>query len=224
MTLPLESLPELVAYLAVFVAAALEGEVIFVSSCVLVSQGKLSAMGVLLAAALGGSLGDQVYFYALRGRVSNWLGRVRIVAKRQETVVAHIRRHSTRMILASRFLPGLRIAIPSACAYAAVPPLKFTLLSLCSGFAWATSLTVFVSYLGPQALAWLGLGTWYRSLIPVGLVLGFAYWMGRSFTRSLLKHPSASTPEESSSATSGGATPSGQLLEGQSRQRQRSRG
>jgi membrane protein DedA with SNARE-associated domain len=186
-TLPLESLPELVAYLAVFVAAALEGEVIFVSSIVLVSQGKLSAMGVLLAAALGGSLGDQVYFYALRGRVSNWLGRVRFVAKRQETVVAHIRRHSTRMILASRFLPGLRIAIPSACAYAGVPPIKFTLLSLCSGFAWATSLTVFVGYLGPQALARLGFGGWGRSLIPVALVLGYVLWMARSFNRGFLK-------------------------------------
>jgi membrane protein DedA with SNARE-associated domain len=186
-TLPLESLPELVGYLAVFVAAALEGEVIFVSSIVLVSQGKLSAMGVLLAAALGGSLGDQVYFYALRGRVSNWLGRVRFVAKRQEMVVAHIRRHSTRMILASRFLPGLRIAIPSACAYAGVPPIKFTLLSLCSGFAWATSLTVFVGYLGPQALARLGFGGWGRSLIPVALVLGYVLWMARSFNRGFLK-------------------------------------
>jgi membrane protein DedA with SNARE-associated domain len=187
MTLPLESLPELVAYLVVFVAAALEGEVIFVSSCVLVSQGKLSAMGVLLAAALGGSLGDQVYFYALRGRLSNWLGRIRMVAKIRERFVTHIRRHSTRMILASRFLPGLRIAIPSACAYADVPPLKFTLLSLCSGFAWATSLTVFVGYLGPRALAWLGFGSWGRSFIPVALVLGYAFWMTRSFNRGFLE-------------------------------------
>jgi membrane protein DedA with SNARE-associated domain len=186
-TLPLESLPELVAYLAVFVAAALEGEVIFVSSCVLVSQGKLSAMGVLLAAALGGSLGDQIYFYALRGRLGNWLGRVQMVAKRHEKCVAHIMRHSTRMILASRFLPGLRIVIPSACAYAAVPPLKFTLLSLCSGFAWATSLTAFVGYLGPQALAWLGFRGWSRSFIPIVLVLGYAFWMARSFNRGFLR-------------------------------------
>jgi len=186
-TLLLESSPELVAYLVVFVAAALEGEVIFVSSCVLVSQGKLSAMGVLLAAALGGSLGDQAYFYILRGRFSNWLGGIRMVAKNRERLVAHIRCHSTRMILASRFLPGLRIAIPSACAYAAVPSLKFTLLSLCSGFAWATSLTVFVAFLGPQALARLGFGGWGRSFIPVALVLGYAFWMTRSFNRGFLK-------------------------------------
>ena len=187
MTLLLESSPELVAYLVVFVAAALEGEVIFVSSCVLVSQGKLSAMGVLLAAALGGSLGDQAYFYILRGRLSNWLGGIRMVAKNRERLVSHIRCHSTRMILASRFLPGLRIAIPSACAYAAVPSLKFTLLSLCSGFAWATSLTVLVGFLGPQALARLGFGGWGRSFIPVALVLGYAFWMTRRFNRGFLK-------------------------------------
>ena len=91
------------------------------------------------------------------------------------------------MILASRFLPGLRIAIPSACAYAAVPSLKFTLLSLCSGFAWATSLTVLVGFLGPQALARLGFGGWGRSFIPVALVLGYAFWMTRSFNRGFLK-------------------------------------
>jgi len=192
-TLPLESLPQFLAYLAVFVAAALEGEVIFVSSCILVGQGKLNAVGVLLAAALGGSLGDQVYFYALHGRLSNWLGRIRLVAARQEKVVAYIRHHSTGMILASRFLPGLRIAIPSACAYADVPPLKFSLLSLCSGFAWATSLTVFVGYLGPQALAWLGFGSWGRSLIPVALVLGCAFWMARSLASGFLKGAPHST-------------------------------
>ena len=217
MTLPLESLPEVVAYLVVFVAAALEGEVIFVSSCILVSQGKLNGVGVLLAAALGGSLGDQVYFYALHGRLSNWLGKIRIVAERQEKVVAHIRSHSARMILASRFLPGLRIAIPSACAYAEVPPLKFTLLSLCSGFAWATSLTVFVGYLGPQALTWLGVGSWGRVLIPVALVLAYALWMAPSFTRGFLKNPPASTQRPP--VAFGPSTAASQLREERSSQR-----
>jgi len=180
-------LSEIGAYLVVFVAAALEGEVTFVSACILVGQGKLSAAGVVLAAAFGGSLGDQLYFFALRGRLSSWLGRFRRVAERRQEVIAQVNRYSTRMILASRFLPGLRIAIPAACAYAEISPFKFMPLSLLSGFAWATSLTIFVSYLGPQALAWLGFGTWFNALIPVLLVLGFAFWISRSFSQGLRK-------------------------------------
>ena len=190
--LSLESLPELASYLVVLVAAAVEGEVIFVSSCVLVGQGKLSATGVLLAAAIGGSLGDQLFFYALRGRLRKWLGRFRRVAERQRPLVAYVSRHSSGMILASRFLPGLRIAIPAACAYVGISPLKFTLLSLTSGFAWATSLILLVSYLGPRALAWLGFGPWFRSLVPVALVLGFVYWIGPSFSRRFAKQGCAS--------------------------------
>jgi membrane protein DedA with SNARE-associated domain len=206
-----KSLSEIGAYLVVFVAAALEGEVIFVSACILVGQGKLSAAGVVLAAALGGSLGDQLYFFALRGRLSSWLGRFRRVAERRKGVVAHVNRYSTRMILASRFLPGLRIAIPAACAYAEVSPFKFMLLSLLSGFAWATSLTILVSYLGPQALAWLGFGTWFNALIPVLLVLGFAYWIRRSLSRSLWECSKLEPPTEVGSES---ITTSGPLIEG----------
>ena len=38
--------------------------------------------------------------------------------------------HETLMILSGRFLPGLRTAIPVACAYANVQPLKFSTLNL----------------------------------------------------------------------------------------------
>ena len=51
------------AYLGVFVATVIEGEVVFVGATVLVHQGRLDAVGVFTAAALGGSIGDQLYFY-----------------------------------------------------------------------------------------------------------------------------------------------------------------
>jgi membrane protein DedA with SNARE-associated domain len=57
------------AYFAVFLAAAVEGEVVFVAASVLVAMGHLNLVGVFVAAALGGSAGDQFFFYALRGRL-----------------------------------------------------------------------------------------------------------------------------------------------------------
>src|SRR5437879_5260994 len=113
----LSSLPESFPYLAVFVAAILEGEVVFVGASILVSLGELNAFGVFAAAALGGSTGDQFFFYALRSGLRRWLVRFRALANAQQQLETFVGRHSTILILACRFLPGLRIAIPAACAY-----------------------------------------------------------------------------------------------------------
>ena len=76
--------------------------------------------------------------------------------------------HEALIILAGRFLPGLRTAIPVACAYADVPPLKFSALNLVSGFAWAGSIMLFVK-LGSNALSAFGLNAWWGPLIPGGV-------------------------------------------------------
>jgi membrane protein DedA with SNARE-associated domain len=47
------------AYVAIFVAAAVEGEIVFVTAAILAGLGRLSSSGVLIAGALGGSAGDQ---------------------------------------------------------------------------------------------------------------------------------------------------------------------
>ena len=61
--------------------------------------------------------------------------------------------NETGLILAGRFLPGLRTAIPVACAYAGANPFKFSTLNLISAFAWAGTIMAFVAKLGPRALA-----------------------------------------------------------------------
>src|SRR5262249_38598265 len=127
------------AYAAVFVATVIEGEVVFVAAAVLVHLGRLSAPGVYAAAALGGSLGDQLYFYALRGRLRGWLDRFPTWSRRRDRIIGRVRQHASAMILACRFLPGLRVAIPAACAYAEVGAARFTTLSLLSSLGWAAA-------------------------------------------------------------------------------------
>src|SRR5262249_37837362 len=118
----------LLPYLGVFVAAVIEGEVVFVAATVLVQIGRLDATGVFPAAALGGSVGDQLYFYVLRGRLG-WLDRFPTWSRRRDLIIDKVRTNANTMILACRFLPGLRVAIPAACAYADVSPVRFTTLS-----------------------------------------------------------------------------------------------
>jgi membrane protein DedA with SNARE-associated domain len=167
------------AYVAVFVAAVLEGEVVFITASVLVSLGKLDPLGVFVAGALGGATGDQIVFYALRGRVDRWLGRFAPVAKYHKTVVDRVRRNSTVMPLACRFMPGLRIMIPAACAYAEVPAIKFSGLDLLGAFLWAGSIMLVVAYIGPATAARFGLSGWWGLLVPGVMVFGFLRWLGR---------------------------------------------
>src|SRR5689334_249200 len=105
-------------YLGIFISAALEGEVVYVAAVVLVVLGKLNAWGVLAAGAAGGSAGDQFYFYLLRTRLGNWIDRFPSIKSRRDRITRRVRERSSVLILFSRFLPGLRIAIPAACAYA----------------------------------------------------------------------------------------------------------
>src|ERR1700716_2560706 len=147
------------AYLTIVVFAVLEGEIYYSKVCADAMVGKLNWAGVWFAGAVGGSLGDQIWFYLLRGRVS-----------------AHVQAHQTLIILSGRFLPGLRTAIPVACAYANVQPLKFSMLNLVSGFAWAGAIMLFVK-LGSNALTAFGLNAWWGPLIPALLVVLFFRWL-----------------------------------------------
>jgi membrane protein DedA with SNARE-associated domain len=177
------------AYLGVFIAAVVEGEVVFVAATVLVQTGHLDAAGVYVAAALGGSIGDQFYFYVLRGRLRGLLDRFPTWSRRRDRIIGRVRTNANGMILACRFLPGLRVAIPAACAYADVSPLRFTTLSLVSSAGWAAAIMGFIAWLGPASLAELGLRAWWTPLVPAALVLSFLYWLGRVPSLSVRNEP-----------------------------------
>src|SRR3954471_20399213 len=70
------------AYAVIYVAAIIEGEIVFIGAAVLVAAGRLNPVGVMIAGALGAATGDQVFFYALRGRIAGWLTRCGAVAAR----------------------------------------------------------------------------------------------------------------------------------------------
>src|SRR5258705_10127193 len=128
------------AYLGVFLAAAIEGEVVFVAASIAVAAGRLNAWGVLLAGALGGAARDQFFFYAFRGRLARWLDRFPRLTRRRDQLAFLVRRHAIVLAASSRLLPGLRIAIPVACACANVSPLLFSTLNLASAIVWSASI------------------------------------------------------------------------------------
>jgi membrane protein DedA with SNARE-associated domain len=166
-------------YVPVFLFAIVEGEVYYIAMCAAAATGKLNWIGVMVAGALGGATGDQLWFYVLRGRM-HWLDRYPRLRSRRDAIVGRIRENQDLIILASRFLPGLRVAIPLACAYADVRPLRFSVLNLVSAMAWAGAIMLMVARLGPAALSAVGLRGWWGPVVAALLVLAFIRWLARA--------------------------------------------
>ncbi len=165
-------------YLSTYLAAIIEGEIVYISMCVLAAKGELLWPLVLVAGALGGATGDQLWFYILRGRL-HWLDRYPWMARHRDAVVHRVRDNEKLILLTSRLLPGLRTAIPIASAYAGVKPVHFSLLNLTSAFIWAGGIMFVVTKLGPGAMEKVGLKGWWGAIVPAVLVLLFFNWLGR---------------------------------------------
>ena len=168
-------------YLSIYLAAIIEGEVYYSTVCARAMQGALWWPAVLACGALGGATGDQLWFYVLRGRI-HWLDRFPRLRKYHDRVIHHVHAHETGLVLASRFLPGLRTAIPVACAYAGMRPLKFSVLNLISAFAWAGAIMLFVKF-ASTTLSAVGMTAWWGPFIPAVIVILFFRWLARPTRR-----------------------------------------
>jgi membrane protein DedA with SNARE-associated domain len=169
-------------YLVVLFAAAVEGEVVYVLAVVDASLGKLNPVAVLLSGSVGGWAGDQLWYYAARfarGPLSSWMNRFEKIARRRKAVRERMHRHATKLILSVRFLPGLRIAIPVACADSGIGAFRFSSLSFVSALAWAAAIMLLVLQLGPTSMSALGIKAWWAPIIPGAIVVLFFRWLSR---------------------------------------------
>lgn len=132
-------------YFAILFAAFWEGEAVLITAGTLCGAGLLDWRLTILAAAIGGSAGDQIYFYAAHERAARAIKKSKRLSKWYPKVSKFVLRHGTLAVLLSRFAAGLRITIPVVCATAGMPAKKYSVLNLVSGFAWA-SFWVAVTY------------------------------------------------------------------------------
>ena len=132
-------------YFAILFAAFWEGEAVLITAGTLCGAGFLDWRLTILAAAIGGSAGDQIYFYAAHDRAARAIRKSKRLSKWYPKVSRFVLRHGTVAVLVSRFAAGLRITIPLVCATAGMSAKKYSILNLVSGFAWA-SFWVAVTY------------------------------------------------------------------------------
>src|SRR6266550_5278095 len=132
-------------YLAILIAAFWEGEAVLIAAGALCGAGYLDWRLTILAAAIGGAAGDQIYFYAAHDRAARLIHKSKRLRDWYPRVSRFVLRHGTMAVLLSRFAAGLRITIPLVCATAGMSPRKYSTLNLLSAFAWA-SVWVAISY------------------------------------------------------------------------------
>lgn len=175
----LVNVPELIqhyGYLAVAVGTFLEGETVLLLAGAAASRGHLALPTVIGVAALASFAGDQLFFLLGRRHGSRLLARWPSLHARTARARGLLERHHTPVILAVRFLYGLRVAGPIAIGMSGVPWLRFLLLNLAGTIVWAI-IVAGVGYGFGQAAARMLGGVDADELLWVGaLLLGVGLW------------------------------------------------
>lgn len=128
-------------YLAVFVGTLLEGETVLIAAGYAAHRGMLDFTTVVLVAALGGTLGDQIAFLLGRWKGDALIDRFPALSQQKSRVQGLLERHATLFILTIRFLYGLRVAGPMLLGSSHVGLLRFTLLNMIGAIFWAITLS-----------------------------------------------------------------------------------
>jgi len=141
-------------YLALLIGCLLEGETLLILAGFAAHQGYLSFPLVLGVAFLGGTLGDQGFFFLGRHFGVRLIQRWPAISTRSAKVHQLLLRHQRLMIVGIRFMYGLRVAGPVIIGASKVPALTFILYNMLGAALWA-GLVGSAGYLFGQTISWL---------------------------------------------------------------------
>jgi len=155
---------------------ALPGETAIVAAAVLAAGGTGSLWLVIAAGTLGAILGDSCAFWvgrAGRGPIRRAVGRVagpeRLLAA--ERMVA---RNGAALVVAGRFLPGLRIAINMSCGSGQMAYGRFLAFDALGALIWASQASL-LGYFAGRAFAdqpWVAFVVAFAVTVAVAAVIG----------------------------------------------------
>jgi membrane protein DedA with SNARE-associated domain len=165
-------------YLAIFVGTFLEGETILLIAGFLSFTGQLELHWSILAAFIGSSAGDQLYFFIGRFQGRKLLRRFPAWRERTDRVFYHIHRHQDLLILSFRFFYGLRNVTPFAIGMSEVATARFIVLNLIGAAIWAVSFG-FAGYTFGHAFELLlgKIKQYELTLLGLLVVVGLTIWL-----------------------------------------------
>lgn len=197
-------------YLALFVGTFLEGETILVLAGFAAYRGYLDLPWVMLVAAIGTFLGDQMFFLLGRFLGRPFLERKPSRALRVKRVRELLHRHRILVLICYRYLYGLRSVTPAAIGASGFPPWIFAFWSAIGAVVWAIGVGILGYFFGRVIEQFLEeVDEWefiiLLGLAAVGLIAsGIHIVRGRLRARTAIQAgelppPAASAPAEVSS-------------------------
>lgn len=124
-------------YIVIFVGCMLEGETILILSGFAAFQGYLSFPLIIFFAVLGGTIGDQLFFFLGRYYGTALLNKYPRINKQSARVNTLIVNHQNSLIIGIRFMYGLRVAGPILLGMSKVSTWRFISLNVLGAFIWA---------------------------------------------------------------------------------------
>jgi membrane protein DedA with SNARE-associated domain len=174
----LSELIEAYGYWIVFAGTLFEGESVLLLAGYAAYSGLLELHWVIALATLGGFLGDQLWYFLGRRHGARVLARFPKYAAPARRAEQLLHRYNTPIILAVRFLYGLRIVLPFAIGMnRRISTLRFQILNLIGAVLWS-AIGAIAGYLFGNAIEYiLGDLKKYELYVFAALLIGgVGYW------------------------------------------------
>lgn len=175
-------------YLAVFIGTILEGDTVLMLAGFAAHRGYLTLAWVVGAAAFGGFLGDQFWYWLGRTRWPALAARFPSLGPAAEKVHRLLDRYDLWIIIGIRFMYGLRIAGPMVIGTSRVSPLRFAAFNFLGALLWASLIGGLGYAFGEAIEIMLQDAKHYERAAVVAIVgVGLAIWVYRWIRRRRMR-------------------------------------
>lgn len=176
-------------YIVLFGWSILEGELGLVMAGIMAHTGDMILPIAIIVGALGGFVGDQIYFYI--GRFNKAYIHDKLRAQRRKFAIAHLllKKYGWPLIFVQRYMYGMRTVIPMAIGLTKYSSRDFAIINFVSALFWASLTIIPAYYFGDELLkllAWIK-SHWYFA-IPFALsIFGTIAFIFNRIEKNLLE-------------------------------------
>jgi Uncharacterized membrane-associated protein len=165
----------------------LPGETALVAAGVFAARGHYSIVTVIVVAAAGAIVGDNIGYWLGRELGRGFLQRYGIVKRFSDRVLPRAERffdkHGGKAIFLARFTAGLRVAGAWIAGFARMPWWRFFLWNAAGGIVWAATFGLVAYYFGHAAADAIGkyglYGAGVAAIAVITLVVAMHIWRKR---------------------------------------------